>query len=242
MNPIILLLHNALAMTKKCIDSLRTQDVPVDIYVGDNASTDGTQIWLRDGGTGIKGTTCWEDNIGVSAGWNILLDHVFDLGAEHALVINNDVQLPAWFYSTLLSYDIPFVTGVSVGSLDEIAAPPPRKDLVPHPDFSAFLIRRECWETVGPFDDTLVNYCGDLDYHIRAHRAGIHLMNAGLPFYHERSSTISLADPIDRRRIQARADEDRKVFAAKYAKYGVPALGGGYDSMFGPETFGIDRR
>ncbi len=100
--------------------------------------------------------------------------------------------------------------------MDAIQEPEPRKELRECPDFSAFLIRRDCWEQVGPFDERLVHYCGDMDYHIRAHRMGIKLMNAGVNFYHERSSTIKHSSPEERRAIEMQANRDRQTFRSIY--------------------------
>ena len=68
----------------------------------------------------------------------------------------------------------------------------------------------------------MVHYCSDLDYHIRAHRAGIRLLNSHVKFYHERSSTIRNANPFEREVIQRQADADRERFREKW---GVEAGG-----------------
>ena len=105
------------------------------------------------------------------------------------------------------------------------------------PDFSAFLIRRDCWEKVGPFDERFVHYCNDMDYHIRAHRAGVTLLNSNIKFYHERSSTLKNADPEDRERISMQADRDRATFRSMYGCFPwEPA----YADLFSPTQFGID--
>ena len=227
MNPVLILTRNCLELTKRCVESLRNQDVPVKIHIYDNESSDGTKNWLNeiwhDDDTDIIDQSSGVD-LGVSAGWNFCLDNIFltgdqwDVGwkADHVLVVNNDTYLPPWFYSSLLSYDVPFVTGVSCDSMDGIRAPEPRKELRECPDFSAFLIRRDCWEKVGRFDESMVHYASDMDYHIRAHRLGVPLMNAGVNFYHERSSTIKKSSPQERRAIEAQADRDRAAFRTKY--------------------------
>jgi hypothetical protein len=134
------------------------------------------------------------------------------------LVINNDTVLPSNFYSELLSYNVPFVTGRSTESMLEISSmvQNERQPLVGGPDFSAFLIRREAWEKIGPFDERMKLYAGDNDYHVRAHRAGVPLLRANLPFYHERSSTLKKAPPAERREIELQADRDREVFKSIY--------------------------
>src|ERR1700679_895755 len=185
MNPVVILTHNNLELTKHCVESVRKQDIPVHIYVFDNYSTDGTQEWTRHEWEKPDFSAGWAlENKGVSYGWNVSLERAFVSGAEHVLVANNDTILPPWFYSELLMCKKPFVTGVSVNQMDQISSPPWPMPLQPHPDFSAFLITRECWKKVGPFDERMKHYASDLDYHVRAHRAGVNLWQANPPFYH----------------------------------------------------------
>ena len=241
MNPVLILTHNCLELTKRCVESVWKQDVPVRAYVYDNGSTDGTRDWLSEQcDHDLLGFNASKNNDGVSAGWNVGLSFLFGhLNYDSVLCVNNDTIIPSWFFSSLSAYDVPFVTGVSAGSMEAIEEPQPKKELAPCPDFSAFLIRRNAWEKIGPFDEKLVHYCGDMDYHIRAHRAGIHLWNAGVNFYHERSSTLRLASDEDRRKIQIQADADRAVFKAKW---GVGANDPEYANLFAQETFGINAK
>lgn len=216
MNPILTLAHNGLEMTKKAVYSFINQDITVRVYVIDNGSTDGTLGWLEEVGILMDGA---ESNAGVSAGWNHGLTMLFDrYGAEHVLVTNNDVELPRCFYHELLTYRVPFVTGVSCGHRG--AKIPPRSNLVPHPDFSAFLIRKDAWQAIGPFDEDMKFYAQDCDYHVRACQAGVPLLAANLPFYHERSSTLRLASEEERIEIEWQANKDREVFFKKWG-YGV---------------------
>jgi GT2 family glycosyltransferase len=223
-NPVLTLTHNGLEHTKKAIQSVFEQDIPTKMFVFDNGSTDGTIEWLRSAGDrdNIIYMDCKPENLGVSRGWNEGLTELFRK-FEHVLVINNDVVLPAWFYGELLAYDVPFVTGVSVDDITRIVDPPPEEPLQPAPDFSGFLIRREAWIKVGPFDEAMRLYASDADYHIRACQAGIPLMKANVPFYHERSSTLRNASPEERQQINQQADSDRTVFLNKWGfKVGSP--------------------
>ncbi len=232
MNPVLMLTRNNLALTMRAAASVMRQSVPTMLDIFDNGSTDGTRECLFTRGTRIF----WMDgNRGVSVGWNAGLRVLFDNAkSPHVLVINNDVVLPVWFYEQLLAYDKPFVSGVSVDKMEQIAKPAPMGPLSMHPDFSAFLIRREVWERVGPFDEAMKHYAGDLDFHIRAHRKGIHLHGSNVPFYHERSSTLKLASPEERAEIEIQANKDR---AALREKWGCEAWSDGYDSMFRDELF-----
>lgn len=225
MNPVLILARNCLELTKRCVESVRAQDIETDIFVYDNGSTDGTVEWGKlsslDWTHGHRGTLreFWQvdKNEGVSRGWNILLTHLFNIDrVNRVLVLNNDVVLPSEFYSSLISYDVPFISGVSVDTMSAIQYPSRWENPAPCPDFSAFLIRRDCWNTVGPFDEKMVHYAGDCDYHVRAHRAGIKLLNSGVPFYHERSSTLKNADPKDRVKISNQANADRQAFREKW--------------------------
>lgn len=235
MNPVLVLTHNGLEMNKVCVTSALNQDIPTWVYLVDNDSQDHTYEWAKstDGLVPVQ----FSPQIGVSGGWNHGLKTLFECeGAEHVLVVNSDTVLPRWFYSSLLSYDGPFISGVSVDNMDTIANPEPRKELGPGPDFSAFMLTKWCWETVGPFDETMSLYAQDLDWHIRAHRAGVPLMNAGVPFYHERSSTLNNAAPKERRAIQMQADADRLRF---YEKYGFHTWSPEYAAQFTPSNFGV---
>lgn len=211
-NPVLILTHNCLELTKRCVASVRAQDIPTTIVGVDNGSTDGTDEWLRSNGYRWFG---FNHNAGVSKGWNAGLDWLLSaMPRDYVLVLNNDTELPPYFYRKLLSYDLPFVTGISVDEPSD--HPDAWHQPAESPDFSAFLIRRDCWEKVGPFDETMKFYASDNDYHVRAHLQGIKLMNAGVPFHHERSSTLRNSSPEERIQIEAQANADRMTFKAKW--------------------------
>lgn len=231
MNPVLILARNNLELTKRCIASINAQDIPTSIFVIDNDSADQTEEWLSS--DEYKGV--WQrfsPQLSVSEGWNFGLNELFYgiiWKAEHVLCPNADTVLPSWFYRELLSYNVPFVTGVSVGSMEEIAHQEPRKGLAPYPDFSAWLMRRSVWETVGEFNSEMRLYASDCAWHIDAHRKGIPLWNSGIGFFHERSSTLKNAPPRERREIELQADADRDVFKSIYGYYpGEP----GYADLF----------
>ncbi|HEX5426645.1 MAG TPA: glycosyltransferase [Candidatus Acidoferrales bacterium] len=237
MNPILILSHNTRGLTQRCVESCLAQDcggVLIDLL--DNDSVDGTYEWAKSI-PHPRILTQYRPQIGVSAGWNVELRNLFDNEqADHVLVVNSDTVLPPSLYNQLLAYGLPFVTGVSVDEMEERGIPE-RKELVESPDFSCFLIRRDCWQSVGPFDESMSIYASDLDYHLRAWRAGLDLWNGGIPFVHERSSTLRLASPKDRRLIELQADADREAF---YRKWGVRAGSKEYAALFDHATFGID--
>lgn len=216
MNPVLVLTYNNLELNKRCIESVRAQNIPTYLYVWDNGSTDGTADWLSEKGVVDMGMM-HPENKGVSYGWNCGLDDLFENeDVDRVLVANSDVILPPWMYRKLASFNLPFVTGVSVGTPEEVPPEPPDNPLVEGPDFSLFCISRECWRAVGPFDAEMKNYASDNAFHVEAHRKRIKLMNAQLPFLHFRSSTIRNADKRLQRELCLQADADREVFRSKY--------------------------
>jgi GT2 family glycosyltransferase len=214
---------------------LRKQDIPVAIFIVDNGSKDETVAYAQQEGILLAAS---EENTGFSAGINLGLKLIFGpIGAEHCLVVGSDTILPPWFYSSMLSYNLPFVSGVAVEDMDQIANPPERSEPVPHPDFSAWLTTKDLWNKLGGFSEDMVSWASDCDLHVRAHRLGINLWKTNTPFFHVRSRTIELAPSREKRAFQMQADADRLTFAEKWkARVGSPQ----YQELFSPDSFGID--
>ena len=212
-NPVLLVVHNCLDLTKRCVDSLAGQTIPIDLLVIDNGSVDGTSEWLREQRIyTIRNKT----NEGVTAAWNLGLGIFFHFGASHVLVPNNDTVLAPWTYEALLSYGSPFVSGVPIRKINFRDKPPMRIFPGSFPDFSLFLITQHMWDRVGEFDERMLNYASDCDYHVRAHRLDIPMSKVLVPFYHEPSSTLKKAPERERREIEIQADRDREVFRSIY--------------------------
>jgi GT2 family glycosyltransferase len=215
---VLTLTHNNLRLTQQAIWSALRQDIPVRVWAVDNGSTDPSAHWLN----AYKWLLyMFNENAGVSAGWNKGLDILFSSPeTESVLVIGNDTQLAPWTYRLLLTYNLPFVTGVATDDHWQIEQHIPNKGkplpLEPHPDFSCFLMRREAWEKVGRFNENMKHYASDCDWHIRAHRLGVKLWKACVPFYHERSSTLNNAPAAEQAEILAQANRDRAEFHKMY--------------------------
>lgn len=213
MNPVLLLTHNGLELTKRCVESLLAQNISTTPCVVDNGSKDGTVAWADSKHVLLDASPF---NLGVSIGWNHGLKYLFDKGHDHVIVVGNDTWLPPWFCRTILTIQFPFVTGVAVDNMEQAMQPPCIFPITENPDFSAFMIRRECWEKVGKFDERMKLYASDTDYHVRAHRLGVPLVKASIPYYHERSSTMKLAPEKERQLIQEQANKDRETFKSLY--------------------------
>lgn len=223
----LILTRNNLKLTMRTVESIRKQNIPVAVHIIDNGSSDGTVEWAQENGYLMH---AFDDNAGVSAGWNRGLSCLFsEPRTSRVFVINNDVVLPPFFMRELLSYDEPFVTGIAVDDIEIIKELGARQPLQPHPDFSAFMIRRDAWEKLGVFDDRMKLYCSDCEYHIRGHRAGVGMWKANIPYLHERSSTMANATPEDRVKLHQQANEDRRMFRELFGCLpGEPA----YSSLF----------
>lgn len=238
-NPVIIPTHNCFELTVKCIASVLKQDIPVKIIVVDNGSTDER---LREYLASLNDTRHHEclfmgQNVGVSKAWNIGLCAMFNSGlAKHALVINNDLEIPPQYYRMLIQTGEWFISGINVGAPNgdpywKTRAPKPEAQYKrPHPDFSAFLIRKECWDLVGSFDENMVFYAQDCDYHVRMHRNQVWAGSINLEYYHYASGTLKQAADDERVKIARQADLDREEFAKKY---GCEIGQAEYDRLFG---------
>jgi len=236
-NPVLILTRNCIELTKRTVESCLRQDIPTRIFIVDNGSSDGTRQWAMNHDYLLD---WFDNNKGVSAGWNCGLNHLFNgrFGYSDCLVINNDVELAPWTYSLLRSYKLPFVTGVASNSLSEIKQDrPPQLHLEDHPDFSMFLISKMAWLKIGMFDEKMKFYAQDCDYHIRGFRLGVDMKKAVVPFFHVSSGTMQNASETERVEIATQANLDR---AALKAKWGVEPGGSGYEKMFDQSLFGID--
>ncbi len=224
-NPALMLCRNALELTKKAVESVLAQDIPVQLHVVANDCTDGTDQWLAEQPVTVH---TFRPALGVSASWNYGLTMILR-NSEYCLSVNNDVQLRSDNMRELLDDGGEFVTGVSIDTLDGLQDQW-RKSPRPHPDFSNFLIRRSAWEKVGGFDEQFSPaYYEDNDYHIRMHQAGIEAYTIGIPFYHYASGTLKHCSESEARKIHQAADLNRERFFAKWKCYpGTPE----YDALF----------
>jgi GT2 family glycosyltransferase len=237
-NLVLTVTHNCLEQTKRMVASVEAQDIPTSMIFVDNGSSDGTQEWLADRMPGYF----HQFNEGVSHAWNEGINLAFQLEfpsgrADHVLVANNDVQLAPWTYSLLLSYDLPFVTGVATDDPRQIEqARPPQLPVEDHPDFSLFLIRRDAWEKIGKFDERMKLYAQDCDYHLRGFRLGVPMKKACVPFFHESSATVKHAPPQEQTSIYQQANADRQVFQSLWGcQPGTPE----YYALFAESCFGM---
>jgi len=217
MNLIVLPVLCGIEMTKACLTSLHAQDIPggVRVMAYDNGSKDGVGPWLRAQRLNIT-TVSYRHTQSLSRIWNDGLRLAFEsLRVPYVLIVNNDTVVPLWLYRMLVDDGGEFVTGVGVATHEETVNPDP-SSRSPHPDFSCFLMRQSCYEKVGLFDEDFWAFCGDNDYHLRMHRAGVEAVSLAVPYYHIASGTLKQAQPDVVADICAKADLDRATFVRKY--------------------------
>lgn len=213
---ILIIARNNLHLTKLTVKSALQQYEMPTVLVVDNASSDGTNAWLRSKG-GVAYIT-YPSQQSLSKCWNAGLRGFWACGAECCLILNNDVGIQPFTFKCLREQNLPFVTGVSVDSKDQLTDPPDGPlSTRPHPDFSCFMIRPEVTDRVGWFnEDYYPAYVEDCEYHVRMHRSGIKAVCVDVPFYHASSQTIKQADPREKIVIMRGADANRQRFKRQY--------------------------
>lgn len=241
MNWIICPVRNGIAYTQKAMPTFLNQDIgDVRVLLIDNSSTDGTFQWAEP----LKYVSVWHQNppCSVARSWNKAIGLILR-NNPYVLVVNNDVLLRLDTYRQLVEDGGQFVT--ATGSDDPkcvdwpYSDPDPAKKR-PHPDFSCYLIRRECWETVGPFDEQFEGaYAEDSQYHVRMHRAGIRGESLEMAFYHAASGTIKAANAEDAQRISKCADANRRLFKEQFGCFPGTKE---YEDLFSESSFGMNKR
>jgi GT2 family glycosyltransferase len=188
--------------TKPCIDSIRSTH-PYRIVLVDNGSTDETRDEAGKLVSAAFQHRRYETNTGTSRSWNYGIADGFEKGADYVAVLNNDILLHPYCLDGLVERigrnDVDLVTALDVRC--EVAAP---EDLfriaastkadvteADHPNFSAFLLGRRCWEVVGRFDEEFYPaFFEDNDYHYRIQLAGLRaIVYPPAMFYHYGSRT-----------------------------------------------------
>lgn len=220
-NWVIIPTRNCLPLLKNTIDSVLAQKIRggVKLFIINNGSTDGTAQFLNNISLELATVVHIYPQNGVGHAWNLGLREVFK-DSNHALVVNHDVLLRPDCYSELLSFGHEFITGVSTDDISKLNDP--LSDWLrgrPNPDFSCFLIKKNVFETVGPFDELPCGFYEDNMYHIRMHRAKIQALCVDIPFYHFASATLKLADKKDRAVILKAAQNNREEFYSRYECY-----------------------
>ena len=188
--------------TKPCIDSIKTSH-NYRILLIDNASTDET---LVEAGKLVSDTFSHRRNnvrLSCAQSWNMGIKDAWERGFDYVLVLNNDVILhPDCIDRMVERFEkggVGMVTALDVRG--ECALPmmimnKKSKDYedvpeAPHPNFSCYMINKECWDIVGEIDEGFEKaYWEDNDFHKRMVLSGVNaIVYPPALFYHFGSKT-----------------------------------------------------
>lgn len=185
-------------------DALAQLDRQADVLLIDQGSGPDTALWAQNRQLAFPARVrVWRHAPpmpSLAATWNAALDYAWELGHEDAMVWNNDVRVRAGMYEDLRTirgvFGLEFVSPVNCrdGKADSWKDIPMALDVtLGGPDFSCFLITRECHEKYR-FDERFQPaYHEDGDYHRRMWLGGdgARIAGANLPYLHYGSRTIN---------------------------------------------------
>ena len=221
-----------------CIDSIQTamvyakaHDIECRILFIDNASTDETKT---EAGKRVSERFCHqrnEERWGFQKSVNFGVNDAWERGFDYALVCNNDILLhpeAVWRlvegFDKEREYEVGMVTCMDVrGETDPGALPQmstKEKEECPeakHPNFSAFMLSRECWDTIGEFDELYAPaYFEDNDFHYRMKLADIAaIVYPPALFYHFGSGTQNNANENGQPMVPGPMFENNRAFYVK---------------------------
>jgi GT2 family glycosyltransferase len=222
--------------TRNCIDSIKTKH-DYQIILINNASTDGTAEKAfkyratRNDRLHIKNN---DEKWSCAKSWNWGIKNSWENGSDLTLVLNNDIVLHPKCLDVLAArFDLisPGLVMATCHNIRKGFSKPEdmlkedlrqyeKTDETEHPDFSGFMITKECWEKVGEFDEGFhPAYFEDNDYHYRIKLAGLKAINyPPALFYHFGSRTSREGD---RTVVTNQAfDDNRSYFCNKWG--GIP--------------------
>lgn len=231
--------------TKACLLNLLFQNlVPeVKLLAIDNGSSENTRHQLDQMVEAWAGRLyAWHHNPPMSslaATWNAALDFVWQCGGEHALVCNNDIRLHPTTYRLLVEAtrnpdSLPlFVSAVGVTEeqyRDAWKEPPVgeccwnEKGMRGGPDFSCYLITKECHQKYRFDEGFTPAYCEDLDFHRRMMLGGDgqRIYSVNVPYLHidRGSGTLKSWDPVRRANFEKQITFGSRAYYER--KWGGP--------------------
>lgn len=204
------------AYTEAAISDVLAQSVPTRLLLLNQGVDDAFRQRLeRIAEQADDRVFCWHHQPSLpslAASWNRALDFVWACGGREALVVNNDVRLHrgtvAGLLEVLRGVEALFVSAVGV-TAEQFAAIDGR-DLQINagarggPDFSCFLISKECHDRYRFDEGCVPAYLEDLSYHrdLLLAGEGHRIFSINLPYLHYASGTLKAVDPKERQRIE----------------------------------------
>lgn len=239
---VIVVTYNNLDLSQACLASLEKAYPNLQIIIVDNASSDGTQDWLRNWATAGKRRQIIlnQDNLGFAAANNQGL-RIAD--GDYLMLLNNDTQVARGALRTLLNHLRrdpgigligPVTNNIGNEARIDIAYDQP-EDM---PDaaarhtrrrcgelfeirtlaFFCVMLRRSTYERIGALDEDFgLGFFEDDDYCRRIEQAGLRLVCAEDAFVHHQ-----LSASFDRLRQQTRQElfeRNRLIYEKKWGQW-----------------------
>jgi len=246
---VIIPTFNSARFVSQAVDSVLAQTYPdLEMIVVDDGSTDHTQAVLAGYGREIR--TIYQENRGPAAARNMgfLTSH-----GDCVLFLDSDDRLKPNMLELLVSSlkaqpDLGLVYSawqqinedgtrvlgeVRPNKQGQVLKEIVRRDLFFFP--GAAVIRRECLERVGPFDESLYG-CEDADMWLRLARAGYAFGYIDLPLFQYRFHAGSITGNIDLRQVRSWLASLDKFFADPDLPDEIRALEGEAYSILHYET------
>jgi len=214
---IIILTWNHWELTFRCLSSVLRITYPnYQVVIVDNGSRDGTVDFIREKFPMIKiiANSC---NLGFAAGCNVGIQYAASKGADYVLLLNNDTLVAPDFLDKMIAHaqvlpkagilapKIVYADGSGrlwfAGghchplTLDVVSLGLSTSNNEPQPvDYvfgTAMLIRKNVLEEIGLFDELFFMYYEDMDFCLRARKAGykIYYVPAAVVYHHVAAST-----------------------------------------------------
>lgn len=219
---LVIPVYNQLDYTRQCLESIaRCTEPPYELIIVDNASTDGTQDFLRD----VKATVITNrQNLGCAKAWNqgVRASHGDVIG-----ILNNDIVVTKGWIEGLLN----FMAKADHG----IVSPAAREGHLNY-DLDAYaieftrscqaaaraelygaclVIKRDVFDRVGLFDEAFAyGGCEDIDFFWRAQAAGFSVGMTGSVLIHHFSMVTQ--DAIKRSETKVYPAENLAHFKKKW--------------------------
>lgn len=199
---LVIVVYNSYADTADCLRSLAAASWPeLQTVLVDNGSTDGSGERLRGEFPDITHLLS-EDNLGFAGGCNLGIREAMAAGADFVCLLNNDTIVEPGFIEPLVEraalepgagiiggrilYDEPEdVIWFAGGLVDPGTGYTTHRgqDLPDGPEFMQpqqvdyvtgclFFVRKELFRELGLLDERMFMYCEELDFCLRARRAG----------------------------------------------------------------------
>jgi len=200
---IIVPVLNCLEYTRSFIQKLKIKR-DYRLIVINNGSTDGTMGYLKYYSRTKEITIIdYPQNMGVAYAWNTGIKYAIEnFDSKYFFIPNNDIILYPKTVERMIeafdNKDVVLTTALNINNgepfpdnidkIDDMFG----DEITEKPDFSCFMISKECVEKVGMFDENFYPaYFEDNDYHYRIKKAGLKAIKTNRAvFYHFGSQTI----------------------------------------------------